>query len=83
MEYRLKVGESARINHSIFSSHLVIYAGMPNQDTYSLAITHSEGARHGGYNLFMPKDRREVFHKKGKIVVLDVNANEIRLKIEH
>ena len=83
MEYRLKVGESAPIKKSIFQNQVVIYAGMPNESTYSLAITLTQGNRFGGYNLFMPKDRREVFHKKGTIVVLDVTPDEIRLRIEN
>jgi hypothetical protein len=82
MEYRLKVGESAPIKKTIFSAHMVVFSGMLDDHTYSLAITYSMGNQYGAYNLFMPRDRHEVFHKKGKIIVLDVNPNEIRLKIE-
>ena len=82
MEHRLKVGESALIKKNIFASHTVFYAGMPNEDTYSLAVTFQAGHMYGGYNLFLPLGRREVFHKKGKITVLAVSPDEVRLKIE-
>ncbi|MCK4302480.1 MAG: hypothetical protein KAW91_06880 [candidate division Zixibacteria bacterium] len=82
MEHKLRVGESARIRGGLLSQHEVIYAGMPSDNTYSLTITYAAGYQRMGYNLFLPTNHREVWHKKGHITVLSVSPGEIHLRID-
>ncbi len=82
MEHKLRIGESVRIKGVLFIDHSVIYAGMPSDNTYSLVITLTAGYQRMAYNLFLPTNHREVWHKKGHITVLSLSPGEIHLRID-
>jgi hypothetical protein len=80
-EYRLQVGESAKIESRLFGKVLeIIYAGMPARDTYSVAVRVMEGYGAWSYNLFMHVDKKEFKLGKGRMVVMNVNEDEIHLQ---
>ena len=84
MEYTLKVGESAKIKKAFFTkSCSIVYAGMPNDETYSIAVTWSVGHNSAAYNLFFPRDNREIsMSTAGRVTVYSVSPDEIRIRCE-
>lgn len=82
-EYKLGVGESGAIRRRFFrKSWSIVYAGMPNEGSYSLAITWSVNYNSAAYNLFLPEDQRELAFLEGRIVVQEVSPREIRFRYE-
>jgi hypothetical protein len=81
-EFRIRVGESAKIKRSFFSTHTLIYAGMISDRVYSLVITYSAGHNSMAYNLYVPVSTSEIHHEKAKLLVQNVTAQEISLRIE-
>jgi|GEM_PF-1563595 len=55
----LKIGESVRIKRGFMTSISLVYAGMPSDGTFSLAVTMTSGHIGMGYNLYFPLDRRQ------------------------
>ena len=84
MEYTLKVGESARIKRGFFTrSCSIVYAGMPNDKTYSVAVTWSMGHNSAGYNLFLPRDNREIVMSPGlSVTVYGASPTELRIRTD-
>jgi hypothetical protein len=84
MEYTLRVGESAKIKRAFFStSWSIVYAGMPNDATFSLVVMMSMGHNSAAYNLYFPVDAREFSLPTGsRVAVYSVSQNEIRIRCE-
>jgi hypothetical protein len=81
MEYTLQIGEEAKIRKKVFTkSWSVVYAGMPNDSTYSLAVTWSLNYHATAYNLFIAKEIRELPFLNGWLVIKSVSASEIRIE---
>ena len=55
----LKIGESVRIKRGFVTSISLVYAGMPSDGTFSLAVTTTAGNLGIGYNHYFPLDRRQ------------------------
>lgn len=78
----LKVGEEAKLRSSISSSWWIAYAGMPNRDTYSVAIRWTSGNSAAAHNLFLPTGQTEFSAAKGRIRVYSLSSHEIRLRFQ-
>ncbi len=79
----LNIGESAYIKKSAFASTWeVVYAGMINERIYSVAITYGLGYNSMAYNLYLPISQREIYTKKGKVIVHDISPTRINISIE-
>jgi hypothetical protein len=76
----LKVGEEAKLSGVLTGGWWIIYAGMPNRDTYSVAIRWTSGNNAVAYNLFLPTGQTEFAAAKGRIRVHSVSSHEIRLR---
>ncbi|MFC2083598.1 hypothetical protein ACFLS9_00930 [Bacteroidota bacterium] len=80
-EFRLKVSETGIVKKSAFSSSIsIVYAGMLNDTTFSVAVIWSRGHNSMAYNLYLSKYDREFFLHKGRVEILEVYKDEIRLK---
>ncbi len=81
--YSLRVGEQAAIRRRFFrKSWAVVYAGMPTERTFSLAITWSVNYNSAAYNVFLPLDQREMPFLDGRLVFESVSAQETRFRFE-
>ncbi len=77
--YNLKIGETAKVRPAFFkSAESIVYAGMLNDLTYSVVVTWTFGYNSMGYNLYLPKNKKEFFTPKGLVQVEYVSTEEIR-----
>lgn len=77
--YSLKIGETAKVKSSFFkSSESIIYAGMINDQIYSMAVSWTFGYNSMAYNLYLPLNQKEFYTQKGKVLVEYANKDEIR-----
>ena len=77
--HSLKIGETAKVRPGVFrTSESIVYAGMLNDLTYSVVVTRTLGNNSLAYNLFIPKDKKEIPTAMGRIHVDYVSSEEIR-----
>ncbi|MBL7200421.1 MAG: hypothetical protein ISS56_09750 [Anaerolineae bacterium] len=77
-EYNLKIGESALLERSSSGRQVyVVYAGMPSERVFSLAVTSSPDGHTGGYNLYLPATQRIVQLEESRLDVLHVTPEGI------
>jgi hypothetical protein len=76
----LKVGEEGKLRGAFAGGWWIIFAGMPNRDTYSVAIRWTAGNNAAAYNLFLPTGQTEFAAAKGQVRVYSVSPHEIRLR---
>jgi hypothetical protein len=76
----LKVGEEEKLRGTFAGGWWIVYAGMPNRDTYSVAIRWASGHTSAAYNLFVPTGQTEFTAAKGSIRVYSISPDEIRLR---
>jgi hypothetical protein len=76
----LKVGEEAKLRGGLGGGWSITYAGMPNRDTYSVAIRWTSGNAGAAHNLFLSTGQTEFASAKGQIRVYSVSSHEIRLR---
>ena len=81
-EYVLRIGGCAQIKRGFITSHSVIYAGMLNDYLYSVVVTSSSGNKSMAYNLYVPKDHREIELPKGRLVVSRVSSRDMHFRYE-
>ena len=80
-EYRLRVSQTAKVRRGVFRSQVsVVYAGMLNDNTYSIVVLWSLGHNSLAYNLFFPRHQKELEIPKGKMEILSVTQDELRFK---
>jgi hypothetical protein len=78
-EIKLQLSETAKVRPGVFRAAVsIVYAGMLNEEVYSLVITWSHGHNSMAYNLFIPLQQKEVLIPKGRIKVEYVSPEEIR-----
>lgn len=58
----------------------IIYAGMPNEDVYSIVQKKASGYQGFSWNLFFPKNKRDITIDGVDIHVERVTAEEIELR---
>ncbi len=76
----LKVGEEAKLKGSFAGGWWIVYAGMPNRDSYSVVVRWGSGNQGAAYNLFLPTGMTEFSAGKGRVRVYSVSSHEIRLR---
>jgi hypothetical protein len=76
----MMVGDQLQLG---ISKGYIIYAGMPTEKTYSL-VQKKWGFPYQGFawNLFFPKERDKITIEGTDILLENVTADEIRLRIE-
>ena len=78
-EYTLRLGESAKVKPGFFkSTESIIYSGMASENIYSIVVTWTFGYNSMAYNLFFPKNQKEIRTPKGRLEVDYVSGDEIR-----
>lgn len=81
---KLQIGEAYRLSINQLHHLDVVYAGMPNQDTFSIVRRTDCPNQITSYNLFYPKDHREIKIKFGDhefdLEVKNVTPEEILLE---
>ena len=79
-EFKLNVGETAKLKQNIMSHLKVVFAGMLNDSTFSIAILWTHGNNSLAYNLYLPVDQKEVEIPKGNLEIMHVSNKGIRFK---
>lgn len=68
-QYHLKLGKDN-----------IVYAGMPSEEVYSIAQKKGSGYQGYAWNLFFPKNRREITIDGVKLYVERVTPDEIAIR---
>ena len=76
----LQLGEEAKLRGGFAGGWWIVYAGMPNADTYSVAIKWASGNNAASYNLYLSTGQTEFSAAKGRVRVYSVSARDIRLR---
>jgi hypothetical protein len=66
--------------HLKFGKDYIIYAGMPSEEVYSIAQRKSSGYQGYAWNLFYPKNRREITIDGVKLYIERVTPEEIAFR---
>jgi hypothetical protein len=75
----LTVGETTTLK--TFKDHIT-YAGMPSENVYSIVQMKNVGAKDAlAWNLFFPKSKAEIVIDKVNILVENVTADVIKLRV--
>ena len=75
----LTVGETTALK--TFKDHIA-YAGMPSENVYSIVQMKNVGAKDAlAWNLFFPKSKAEIVIDKVNILVENVTADVIKLRV--
>ena len=78
-EYTLRLSETVKVRPGFFKSSVsIVYAGMLNDSILSIVVTWSYGHNSMVYNLFLPKNQKEISTPKGLVQVSFVSPEEIR-----
>jgi hypothetical protein len=79
-EHSLKIGDSALIKRGFITKVLLVYAGMPNDKVYSLAVNCSAGHNSWAYNLYIPIDQQRIEISDVRLTIGSVSPNEIHFR---
>jgi hypothetical protein len=83
MEFTLGVGQTGRLMKSLTKASVALtYAGMPNTETFSVAIWWSLNNNSLAYNLYLSRDQKSFDVPRGKIYVSSVSPELIRLSFK-
>jgi hypothetical protein len=74
----LAVGEKY---HLKFGKDTIIYAGMPSDEVYSIAQRKNSGYQGYAWNLFYPRNRREITIDGVKLYIESVTPDEIAFRV--
>jgi len=74
----LSVGETFHLRSG---KDRIVYAGMPSEDVYSIVQRKASGYQGFAWNLFYPKRKSEIIIDGVNILVENVTADEIRLRV--
>ncbi len=77
----LKIGQSVRIKRGFMTSISLVYAGMPSDGTFSLAVTITSGHVGMGYNLYFPVHHRLFELAGASITVQAVSSAAVQLTV--
>jgi len=81
--YELQINESVVVKRGWMVKLCVVYAGMPNESTYSLAITYTSCHNSIAYNIFVPKSQNEITLTRARLVVQRVTPTNISFRLEN
>ncbi|MHC4519869.1 MAG: hypothetical protein ACYTAS_14870, partial [Planctomycetota bacterium] len=80
-QHDLKLGESIPIKRGLMTKVSLLYAGMPNERTFSVVVTTTAGHMGMGYNLYLPAGEREVRIAGASITVHSVSPTTLLLTV--
>lgn len=74
----LAIGEDL---HLKLGKDRIMYAGMPSEEVYSIAQRKNNGYQGYAWNLFYPKNRRDITIDGVRIYVESVTPDKIELRV--
>jgi len=80
--YEVGINETVKVKTGWMSRSYVLFAGMPDERTYSLVVTFTNVHNSIAYNLFLPKSQTEVKLIKGRMIVHRVTPTGLSFRIE-
>ena len=80
-QHDLKLGESVLIRRGFMAKVSLVYAGMPNEKTFSVVVTKTAGHMGMGYNLYVPVSEREVTIGEASLTVHSVSTTTLMLTV--
>ncbi len=80
-QYQLEIDDSIELKRGFLTQISLVYAGMPNDHTFSLAVIKGTGHRGMAYNLYLPTDQRHIEIAKNDITINSVSATTCLLTI--
>ena len=80
-DHDLRIGESFRAKRGFMTNISIVYAGMPNDGVFSLALTTTAGHMGMGYNLYFPVHQRQLSLAGVPVTVRAVSPSEIQLTL--
>jgi hypothetical protein len=78
--HSLAIGEKIKVKGGFAKTLELVYAGMPSDDRYCLAIVSTYGNNQAGYNLYFPLSRTDLEFEGKRFYVERVSPEEIRLR---
>ena len=78
----LDVGQETTLRRGFFTTHRMVYAGMPSDEVYSLAVMWTAGHTGVAYNVFVRTGQTQVELAKGRLTVFAVSPQQIRFRYE-
>jgi hypothetical protein len=83
MDYTLRIGEQAAIRRNFFgTTWYVLYAGMPADARYSIAVTWTMGYHATSYHLFLTESTRDIPFKGGRLRIHELSPEQIRFSYD-
>jgi hypothetical protein len=67
--------------HLMSGKDHIIYAGMPNEEVYSIVQKKASGYQGYAWNLFFPKKRRDIIIDGVKLDVENATPDEIQFRV--
>jgi hypothetical protein len=77
----LKIGDSIRIKRGLMTAISLVYAGMPNENVFSLVVTTTAGHVGMGYNVYFPASQRQIEIGGVSVSVDSVSPTSIQLAL--
>lgn len=81
-QHQLNLGESIRIKRGLMTQIRLLYAGMPNEYTFSLAVTTTAGHMGMAYNLYLPTNQRHFTIVGISLNIHGVSTTTLQLEID-
>ena len=78
--FELRVGEKLKLRSIFLGYYYLVYTGMPNDRTYSFALTYEQGYSGYAYNLYFPKGQTQITVQKMQMDILSVTPDGIQLR---
>ncbi|UCD50093.1 MAG: hypothetical protein JSW27_21495 [Phycisphaerales bacterium] len=80
--HQLKIGDSIQIKRGLMTRISVLYAGMPNDRTFSLVVTRTAGHMGMAYNLYLPTSERHLDLAETPMTIHGVAPTTLQLAID-
>ena len=80
--HQLKVGDSVQIKRGFITRIDLLYAGMPNDRTFSLVVTKTGGHMGMAYNLYLPTSERHLDIAKTAVTLHGVCPTTLQLSVD-
>lgn len=81
VQHDLKLGESVLIKRGFMTKVSLVYAGMPNEKTFSVVVTKTAGHMGMGYNLYLQVSEREAMIGETGVTIHGVSPTVLMLTV--
>ncbi|MEZ5359043.1 MAG: hypothetical protein R3F48_09460 [Candidatus Zixiibacteriota bacterium] len=81
--FTLQINDEVLIRTGWVKKDKLIYAGMPNAQTYSMVISRSYAHNSWAYNLYLPIDQRDFRHADLSIRVDRIDSNSVTVTVSY